>query len=114
MKDKSEKADQKFVWRNEKTQPVNHTVLTKNTWLIRFRWLHCCPAKISPSKTLKGARAHQFLTGDADTVAFPASAVMTNKATVAAAQEIWRGEDHFWFVKEAHAAVMADGLDLLS
>ena len=114
MKDEDGEADEKFVWRNEKTQTVNHTVVTKNTWLIRFRWLHYCPAKTSPSKTLEGARAYQFLPGDADTVVFPASAVITKKATVTAAQELWRGKDHFWFVKEAHAAVMADGLDLLS
>ena len=106
--------DQKLVWRNEKTQAVQHNVVTKNTWLIRFRWLHYCPGVTHKSKTIEGSRAYQYAPGDADTVIFPASSVITKKATTTAAQELWQGKDHYWFAKSAHSAVMKDGLDLLS
>ena len=114
------KGDEKLVWRNNKTQMIDGNVHIKNTWLVRFRWLHYCPTAQPPADdpSLAGARGYQFQPGEA-TVVFPATGVVTKIEAHSAAQQLVKpglsGQGaHRWLPADAHDAIVRDGMDLLS
>jgi len=100
-----------LVWRNTKTQMVESNMVTKGTWLIRIRWLHYHSAIVHP--TDRTARCYKLQPGERS-LAFPASGVITRKATNDAMLGLTQAGGCYWVKTAMHKTVIKDALDLLA